>query len=373
MRILQWSDGFAPQIGGIETVVSSLSRMLKERGHAVAVLSCDGALHRPAYEEIDGIDVHRLPLREALEQNNLPMIIKLSQAVSQLKRDFAPDIVHLHFRDATCFFHVNTLRAAPCPTLVTIHGELHRDVSEAGSLFRSLCAKADAISTVSRALLDELLDIVPEAEGKSSVIYNGHAPLPATPETSRTGPIFAYGRHVPEKGLDVLMEAFALVAAKRADAIMVLAGDGPLRQELERQAERLRISAQVRFTGYLPDAALDENLRTASMVVVPSRWREGFGMVALEAALRGCPVVATRRGGLPEIVEDNVTGLLVDSEDPVGLAQAILRLTDDNELALRLGCQARETAEQRFNLTRQIEAYQNLYRQLVQQTSPGVS
>src|SRR5439155_15389379 len=139
--------------------------------------------------------------------------------------------------------------------------------------------------------------------------------LPPPPVPRHDGPVRGVGRLVPEKGFDVPIQA-----AAHAGVALVLVGDGDERAALESLA-RAR-GADVRFTGSLPPDELARCYETARLVAVPSR-REGFGMVAAEAAAAGRAVVASRVGGLTDIVQDGVTGRLVPPGDVAALADAL--------------------------------------------------
>ena len=175
--------------------------------------------------------------------------------------------------------------------------------------------------------------------------------------------VVAVGRLSEEKGFDVLLRAFARVLERAPSARLVIAGDGFRRDALVAEAMALGIAASVDFPGWVDGEALTELLDRASVVVIPSR-AEGFGLVALEAALRGRAVVATDVGGLSEVVADGATGLLVPVEDPGALAGAVLGLLEDRGLARRLGEAGRARALREFSGRRHVEATVELYERL---------
>jgi len=150
------------------------------------------------------------------------------------------------------------------------------------------------------------------------------------------------GLLVPVKGLDVLVEAMGRMAP--SEFLCVLVGDGQLRNGLQEQAERAGLSNQIRFMGQRPSAEVPLWMCAADALVLPSR-SEGRPNVVLEAQACGVPVVATRVGGTPELVEDGRTGMLVEPEDPVGLASALGRLADDARFRQSLGRCARSHVE----------------------------
>ena len=145
------------------------------------------------------------------------------------------------------------------------------------------------------------------------------------------------------KGHDVLIRALALVRAEVPDVELVVVGDGPLRGELERLAETAGVAGAVRFLGTVSDDERDRWLRRADVFAMPSRLPadglagEGFGIVYLEAAAYGKPVVAGNVAGALDAVADGVSGLLVDPTDPQAVANALTSLLLDRELAARLG------------------------------------
>jgi glycosyltransferase involved in cell wall biosynthesis len=174
---------------------------------------------------------------------------------------------------------------------------------------------------------------------------------PPPPDEPR---LAAVGRLIPIKGFDVLLHAFAAARAQVPELTLEVAGSGPLEAELRAAAPE-----GVSFLGHVAPAG--PVLERAAVVVVPSRG-EGFGMVALEAAERGRAVVAARVGGLPEIVADGGTGLLVPTEDADALAQAIVALVSDPDRVGRLGAAARRRALEAFPETAPADELDRLYR-----------
>ncbi|MBA3583171.1 MAG: glycosyltransferase family 4 protein [Gemmatimonadetes bacterium] len=213
---------------------------------------------------------------------------------------------------------------------------------------------------------------IPEIRSFSSAILNGvempvlkPAPLPFDPPV-----MLCIGRLSPEKGFDLAVEAFSGVADRYPSARMVLAGDGPDRMALEQRTERLGLAERVMFRGMIPPGRVAEILNEATVVVVPSR-REGLGLSAVEAALMARPVVAAEIGGLPEVVLDGRTGLLVRPEDPTSIARAVISLLDDPRRATELGDAARRRALHRFTLARCVDDYDGIYHRLAAASRGG--
>ncbi len=185
-----------------------------------------------------------------------------------------------------------------------------------------------------------------------SVIPNACAdPGPSDVPSDRTA-MFA-GRLSPEKGVRVLLEAWQGLPGN-----LDVVGEGP---ESARIAERCAHTTTVTHRGFLGRAALDERIRATRFMVVPSVWREPFGLTAIEAMAHGRPVVASRAGGLGEIVVDGETGLLVEPGDAPALADACERLLDDHALCQQLGAGARQRYEQLYSPEAHADALMTLF------------
>ena len=166
------------------------------------------------------------------------------------------------------------------------------------------------------------------------------------------------GRLSPEKGHTLLIQVLPTLLATCPEAVLLIVGDGPMRKQCESLVQSLQLGYAVRFAGYRTDIA--DILAALDVVVMPSD-REGFGLAALEATAAGKPVVASRVGGLPEIVIDGETGLLVPSGEPEELLKALLRILTDTALAARQSEACRLHA-QKFTVEQHIERLQEIYR-----------
>jgi glycosyltransferase involved in cell wall biosynthesis len=176
--------------------------------------------------------------------------------------------------------------------------------------------------------------------------------------------ILHVGRLVEKKGTAQLIEAFSQVAAEFPDATLVIAGDGPLRASLQRQAAPL--GDRVQFLGPVLRIRIADLMRRAWLLAAPSVTArdgdaEGLPNVVVEAAASGVPVVATAHAGIPEAVEDGVSGLIVAEHDPESLASALRRLLGSPDLRQAQSQAARRIAETRFDLRRQSERLEDLY------------
>ena len=181
-----------------------------------------------------------------------------------------------------------------------------------------------------------------------------------------TPTVLHVARLVDVKGTKYLIRAFASLAKKHANVQLVVIGDGPRRRSLQALANALGLEHRVHFLGALPHPQVLAWMGRAAMLVLPSVRTatgrvEGLGMVTLEAAATGVPVLGSRLGGIPESVIDGQTGFLVPERDAEALAARMNDLLDDPALRLRMGVQARALVEQRFDIRAQTQTLESLY------------
>ncbi len=179
--------------------------------------------------------------------------------------------------------------------------------------------------------------------------YNGPCPH---------GPVVTVARLSPEKDVANLVRATAIAAREGDDLRVEVAGGGSCLEDLKGLAAELGVAERVNFLGEVRD--VPALLGRARMFVLPSR-SEGVPLTVLEAMAGGLPVVATRVGGLPEVVDDGVTGLLVPPADPAALAGAMVRIWNDPDQGNRMGRAGRQRTEERFDIRRMVAEYEALY------------
>lgn len=165
-------------------------------------------------------------------------------------------------------------------------------------------------------------------------------------------------RLTAQKGITYLIQAMPEVVARLSRVMLVIAGEGPLEDELKTQAVRLGVDRHVLFVGPRTDMA--DLLKVFDLYVLPSLW-EGLPMVLLEAMAAGCTIVATSVGGVPSAIENDVNGLLVPPKDPAALAAAINRAIEDEPLRRRLALAARQVFASRFSAETMTRRYERLY------------
>lgn len=289
------------------------------------------------------------------------------------------DVIHAHDRPATLLAALARPRDAAL--VRTIHSLPTRRAVP------SLNAARWALSSwAERALLETRCDVIcfpsadlyarlhlDRARGLRRVIPNG---VPAVAPSSPTRPadlptagavVGVIGRLSREKGVDLGLSALAHPDAP-PDLHLVVLGRGDLRCALEAEARALGVAERVHMLGFRDDLA--PYLAHLDAVLLPSR-HEGLPFAALEAMAAGCPVIAARVGGLPELIDDGHTGLLVPPEDPAALARGLSRLLGSPALRERLTAAARAHVTARFTRTAMGEAHRTLYRDAVARRRGG--
>jgi glycosyltransferase involved in cell wall biosynthesis len=236
------------------------------------------------------------------------------------------------------------------PVVVEVHGDWRAGTSLYGSPVRRLVARpADAAArwAVRRADRVRAIGRYTEALARGAgyagetdrfVTFSDFSMFletPAVPPPAEPAVAFV-GALEGSKGVDTLLEAWPAVLQRFPDARLLVAGDGGARDRLRGTARRLGLDGGVRFLGSLSRGEVRALLDDSSLLALPSR-SEGLGRVVLEAMARGRPVVASRVGGIPEVVEDGVTGFLVPPGDPGALGQAIVRLLEDPDRLVTMG------------------------------------
>jgi glycosyltransferase involved in cell wall biosynthesis len=347
---------------GGEVQVFLLLEGLRRLGHR-NLLVCPPESRAEEQARERGLAVRAVPMRSDAD---LPAVWRLRR----LLRESAPDLLHLHTGRAT-WLGALAARGLGIPVLTT--RRMDRTVKRNARnrwLYRTGVRRVVAISpAVAEALLEGGVE-----PGRIRTIPSAVDPAALRPRRTRDalraeqglGPgeplLLALAALVRRKGLDVLLDALARLAAAGPPPRLWIAGEGPERAALERQAARAGLGERVRFLGRREDAA--DLLAACDVFVMPSR-REGLGVAALEAMAAGRPVVASRVGGLAAAVQEGGTGLLVPPEDPAALASALSTLLGDATLRARLGAAGPARVVAAFGAEAMVEAYEKLYREIL--------
>jgi glycosyltransferase involved in cell wall biosynthesis len=262
-------------------------------------------------------------------------------------------VVNVHYPglSVTSFSLLKLMGAYRGRLVLTFHGLDFKLAAEAEGWRRALWTwnglRADAITACSQALADELIDRFPEWKDRVRAIHNGldverfvaEAEVATELDSMLKGTRFILnvGTYEAKKGQDVLIRAFERIASRFPDVLLVLVGNmGPTRLALGALVAELRLTERVIFRENVDHANIGAYYRNATVFAMPSR-NEPFGIAILEAAAFGVPIVASRVGGVPEIIASPRCGMLVEPDDPAQLGQALERLLADPAQASAIG------------------------------------
>ena len=391
MRILHVVTAFprTPDDVIVPWLVELLKR-LRAAGHEVEVFTSS---YRGAPDQVfTGIPVHRFRyflrrwenltheetapdrMKRSLLYRLMPACFVLAGmlAIWRLCRRGRYDVIHVHWPLPLALFGWSAQRARPARLVTTFYGVELRWVKGTLPFLKGFLAWAArrsdhvvAISNYTAGELRELADVPIEVIPYTASLPEVNA---ASAAPDGAGPVLFVGRLVERKGVAHLIEAIARLGPTGPPLEIV--GEGPERPALQALAQRLGVGQRVVFRGKVAPHELQGSYARAAVCVLPSVLdargdTEGLGVVLLEAMNHGTPVIASRVGGIPDIVEDGVSGLLVPPGDPEALAAALRRLRDDPALARQLGEAGRRRLREQFSWPAIVQRWLDLYAGLV--------
>ena len=378
MNIAIFASAFYPHFGGVEEACRNLALEYSRRGHQVTIITARYPAALPAQENIQGVDVWRfgfeLPRGSVSGMANFARKFPRDMGgVLRLLRERKIDVIHVQCVGSNGFYALWAARLSKLPLVVTTQGERTMDAGKlyqksvtANWTLKQLLTRADYVTACSEQTLDDARQFVGSPlSGKSQAVYNGISLDEFdSGQVSYSHPrpyLFAIGRVVPQKGFDVLIDAYARLSARVADAPdLLIAGDGAERDALQKRVGDLGLTGRVHLIGFADRPTAVSLFRGCEMFILPSR-HEPQGIVNLEAMACARPVIASRVGGVPEIVLDGVTGLLVPGEDASALAQALESLLADPQKAKALGDAGRARVVAEFTWPRIADQYFEIY------------
>lgn len=333
-----------------ETFVVGELAELRRRGRDVRILSLE-----PARETLR---------HDLVAEAGLDTLTTLDPAAfdEELRR-FRPHLVHAHFATEATAAAREVAAAHGLPYTCTAHGyDVYRKPPPD---FAARAEGAAAMVTVSEANAAYIERTFGVDRAKLHVIPCGidlerFAPGPGRDPSL----IVAVARLNPVKRIDVLLDACAELRRRGVEFRCVVVGDGTRREELRQQHAALELGRHVTFAGALEQRDVARWWRRAGIAALSSE-REGMPVCLMEAAAAALPAVAPAMGGIPELVEDGVTGLLVPPLDPPALADALERLLRDRALATRLGAAARRRALERFSVATQVDRLEGVWQEVL--------
>jgi len=384
MRILVATHNY-PRYDGdpAGAFVQRIARGAAAAGHEVAVV----APHAPGLETLvqnDGLTLHRFryapsPLEAVAYRGDmhriawsprrllgLPLFLfAFSRVLKRLVREFRPDVIHAHW-----WLPAGWLSARlNVPLVITVHGSDVRLLDRSGwarRLASRVLASASTVTTVSNFLARDIATTLPSVRDRVKT-----APMPIDIESFARGKFVAKadpprilyaGNLLESKGVDVLLRAFARLRADGVSCRLRILGEGPAAESLRQLAAELRIADGVDWSGFVGQAAMPAEYGASTVTVLPTRGNaEGLGLTLVEALLAGAAVVGSPAGGIPEIVEDEITGLIARDGDAGDFADKIGRLLRDRALRERLQVRGEANVRERFAPDRAVARFLSIY------------
>ncbi len=393
MKILLVND-YGTLAGGAEVIVFSLRDALRARGHEVRVFASTAHAGNEANLADDLGFGTTGRWRTLVQSANLAAAWSLRRVLA----DFAPDVVHVNlYLTQLSPLILLTLGNVPavyytmwsrsiCPVgsrllpdgrlcpfrpgiaclrtgCLPLHDWLPLKAQLAAD--RALAPRFSRVVAISQAVASRLAEFGPPHLRRATVVHPGTAAVDARIDLPPTPKAVVAGRLVPEKGIDTLVRAFARLATRDPISSLVVIGEGPERSNLLGLAADLGVGDRLNFTGKLSPEATLAVVRSAWVVCVPSLWEEPFGMIAAEAQMHGVAVIASRCGGLSEIVADGETGYLVPPGDPEAMACRLQQLLSDRALAKALGLRGHARARHLFELNGFASRMEAIYEDVI--------
>lgn len=394
MKILMINDYGTPTAGA-ERLMRELRDEMRSRGHTVRIFTSNAALI--AGESI--ADDMCFGTNSRVQTLSSTINPSAARVLRRVLKEFAPDVVHIHMflwqlspsilpllRDVPTVYYAMTYKAV-CPTGLKWlpNGAMCEQAAGVACLSNDcITALGFAPLMLQRALWRSRRQHVRTVVSCSHAVKNmlecdaitvDRVIWPGTPAAERRKPLSGpptitfSGRLVREKGVDVLLKAFELVRREVGDARLCIAGAGPLDAAGHTAYSHTEYAPSpsangVNWMGQLDDASLNAMLSESWVHAAPSRWPEPFGLTASEAMMRGIAVVASRAGGLAEIVEHGVSGRLVEPGDVTDLANGLLEVLRHREVAEAMGLAARERAKQHFTISRCADQFEDVYERM---------
>lgn len=370
MRILHLVPNFHPFVGGVERIVQELTIFqVKNRMDPIVVFP--DRLGKFANEyEVTGVRV--IPFhfpKLVLPWFMIGIPLKGKYATAEVAKIFAdcrnliqkekPQIIHIHAASEISLPVINIARSIGIPVIFHAHQEYLSDSFKPGD--QRMLSQASHIIAVSKAVEKSIVNRTQEST-RVKTIYNGIEirEFPNKDASTYKRNIVIAGRFSVEKGFDLGIRAFSKVLESKADCDLFVIGNGPEKANLEILVRDLGIQDKVFFKGVLSKDELLYACHNATCVLIPTPSSESFSMLAVEAMSAGTPVIATNVGGLPEVVQNGVTGYLVEPS-PEEISKALLHLFQDEMSIREFGQNAKIIAKKNFSVQRFGQEITNEY------------
>jgi glycosyltransferase involved in cell wall biosynthesis len=367
------------ECGGVASVVGHVGRHLRNKGHSVILIHPGHQDRLQARTTAWHFEGYQISLRPPYNRHApvksiaafyyylLPTLIQVARLLRQRKID----LVNIHY-PTDQFVYFALLRLVIGFRLVlSVHGA---DLFPGGHpkhryslTTRFLFSAADLVITPSESTLNDVVTVFPSLRNRTRFIHNAVdlAEFRVGPEglPQKSKYILCIANHNSKKAVDILLRAFEELAKTDHGVDLWLVGDGPLRGDLERLARELGLGDRVQFLGARDREAVRRYLRDCLLFVLPSR-AEPFGIAILEALASRKAVVGTAVGGVPEIIQDGVTGVLVPPDDPEALCKAMQGLLRNDVFRERLAEAGYQRVAQCFQWAAAGDRYESAFQAL---------
>lgn len=348
--------------GGKEVIIDELATALVERGHEVCLVTKSTASHR--YCELqDHLALTRYELPESINEVSANFIIEVTR-FKRFVKTFRPDVIHLNTFSCPSRRLVDIAYSSTNSSfgvLLSLH-----DLPELLSLIR-VDPDAIAIRMISAVVVPSnyCRERLARSKLKISVRLIPHGIQLFSRTTSDSKVKFLYsGRLVIEKGLTDLLRAWAQIEGNLPKTTLEILGDGPIRELLESQSRALGIEHRVTWYGHIPHSQVSNFLNKDQILIQPTLIPEAFGLAVLESMSVGSACIVSDTGALPELIRDEVDGLVFSARNIESLASAMLRLARDERLRIQLGKSAQKRVQGEFSSQTFISRYESLYAEL---------
>jgi len=391
MKILTIHD-IGTATGGAELQMLSLRQGLRDLGHDVRLFSSSATPVADSKIEADYSCFGTNSLFQVISQTaNLSAYLKLREILAEFK----PDVVHIRMflwqmsplilpllRDIPCIYQTAVYKAI-CPAGHKVLPDGSACQNEPGiACLSNKCLTPQTWATLMvqqklwSAWRDAIDVVVALSQGMKTqleaagiepveVVYNGVPIKPQSTSLKEVPTVVYAGRLVAEKGVDVLLSAFARAGEKVPDARLLIAGDGVEQENLLTLCRELNITNAVEWLGYLPQAEMEQHFAGAWVQAVPSQWAEPFGNVTTEAMMRGTAVIVSAVGAQPEIIVSDRTGFsITDYSNVDDWTTKLVTLLSDRALAMEMGQAGRDRALAKFSESQRNQKFLEIYRRL---------
>jgi len=378
MKIMLVTPYFYPKIGGLENYALNVAKGLKAQGHDVFVVTSNHETKEYLDEKVEDLRVIRLPI--GLKVSNTPLGFKWYFQLKKIIKTEKPDVINAH-SPVPGMADMAFAARSKVPFVTTYHaGSLKKGGSPIDvvlsfyekTFLKHMLRRSNEVASVYPAFVEKLIGSKKEVHfippGVSPEFKPRRGKYPASQTILYVGRI---EKSSSWKGIDTLIDSMREVLLRFPEARLQLVGEGDAVDDYKQLAQKYGIQDRIIFSGALRGQKLITAFQEASMLVLPSKTdAEAFGIVLIEAMACGIPVIGSRVGGIPNVIQDGKNGLLVPPSNPNTLAKAIKKLFGDQKLAHTLATDGSKRASEEFSA---VKLVQNTFALLSKAARPEIT